>query len=143
MKQFVILIFIILLLAFLNISCRDSIVEVPRLTKVIEEPGDDPDSTKIFIVDGTDKKWDITHAVKHYGFLPEKFDFGLGPNAIKPIQNPVFVCEGENGYPPDNSELIVIGTSINGETRAYSLIDMRAHEIVNDQFGDAHVAVGY
>lgn len=98
---------------------------------------------KIFIVDETGKKWDITHAVKKYGFKPKKFDYGFGPFSIKPILNPKMLSPGDAGYPSADATFIVIGTRLAGEARAYPLSVMRRHEIADEVFGDQYVAVAY
>ena len=46
-------------------------------------------------------------------------------------------------YPTDGQIFRVLGTSLNGFARAYPIEVMSNHEIANDQFGDAHVAVAY
>ena len=98
---------------------------------------------QIFIVDNTGKEWDVTHAANVYGMQPDRFQFGLGPNAIKPIQNPKFLNPGDPGYPADNDDRLVIGSVLNGVNRAYPIDVLSSHEIVDDLFGDAHVAVAY
>lgn len=132
-----------LLLLFSCFSCHDTIFEVPRSTAVVEDVQDDGSVSKIYVVDQTDKAWDITHAVQEYGFDPDGFEFGLGPNGIKPILSPQFICRGEPGYPSNDNNIIVIGTELEGEARAYPLTIMRRHEVANDAFGEVHVAVGY
>ncbi len=107
-------------------------------TTQVKEEGD-----RIFIVDQTGMEWDITHAVRAYGMRPELFQFGLGPYAIRPIINPRMLSPGEGGYPTGDQTHIVIGTTIGGESRAYSIDDLNAHEIVDEVFGDVHVAVGW
>ncbi len=97
---------------------------------------------KILIEDQTGKRWDITEAVNKYGFDPEKFQFGVGPNAIPPIMNPRFYNPGETGY-PGNGNFQVIGYERNGETRAYSLNKMVSHEVANEVFQDQQIAVAY
>ena len=124
-------------------GCTDTVTSTSLQTNVIVEPGKDGNLSTIVIVDATGKGWDISHAVHEYGFDPEKFDFGLGPFSIRPIMNPKMICPGESGYPSDNFNWIVIGTSINGDARAYRLSHMRIHEIANEQFGETHVSVAY
>jgi len=101
----------------------------------------DPES--IIIVDRTGKKWNITHAVNVYGFDPEGFQFGLGPFAIPPILDPQMFSEGDAGYPEDTDGTIIVGTSINGEARAYPLNILARHEIADENFDSIFVAVGY
>ncbi len=64
----------------------------------------------------------------------------LGFDAIPAILNPknVPVAEAERWMEPDEQ---VLGLSINGEHRAYSIRMLSRHEIVNDVVGDVPVAV--
>ena len=98
---------------------------------------------KIFIKDRTGKEWDVTHAVSEYGFEADKFQFGLGPNAIRPILNPKMVSPGSAGYPGNNEDFLVIGTTLSGDTRAYPLNVLSRHEVADEVFQDTHVAVAY
>ena len=111
-----------------------------------EEIEDDPvqrDTTQIFIVDQTGKKWEIGHAVRQYGFEPDRFEFGLGPNAIPPILEPQMIEPGEPGYPDRNSSFLILGTRLEEDARAYPLAVMAIHEIVDEDFDDLYVAVAY
>ena len=101
------------------------------------------DPEQIYITDQTGKKWNITHAIDKYGFEVSRFQFGLGPYAIQPINDPVFIERDENGYPSSSNTMQIIGTTIMGESRAYPLETLYRHEILNDAFGDVHVAVGF
>jgi hypothetical protein len=105
--------------------------------EVIREDG------KIFIRDQTGKRWDVTHAVEEYGFDPAAFEHGLGPTAIRPIQNPQMLRPGDTGYPADFDETVVLGAKLQGDARAYPLNVMIRHEIANESFGNTHVAVAY
>ena len=98
---------------------------------------------KIVIVDRTGKSWDITHAVRKYGMVALNWNFGLGPNAIKPIINPRFHEPGDPEYPGPSDRLRVLGLSIDGDTRAYPVWVLSSHEVVNDVVGGQHVAVTY
>jgi hypothetical protein len=98
---------------------------------------------QIYIKDNTGKSWNVTHAVNEYGFVPENFQFGLGPFAIQPILNPRMVNEGEAGYPSNNDESLVIGTTLNGDTRAYPLNVLSRHEVADEKFDSTYVAVAY
>lgn len=123
-------------LAMVSISCTDS-SSGPEPIRIKQ------DTEEVAIVDQTGKRWDVTHAKVKYGFDPDKFQFGLGPNAIPPIMQPEMLSPGELGYPTDYQEFFVLGTSLNGHTRAYPLYIMKSYEIANEQFGEAHVAVAY
>jgi hypothetical protein len=105
---------------------------------------DKPDETsKIFIQDRTGKKWEITHAVNEYGLDSANFNFGLGPNAIPPILDPQFLKPGDTGYPTSSENFRVIGTTIEGESRAYRISALSGHEVVDDQLGAIYFAVAY
>ncbi len=103
---------------------------------------DHHDDGRVTITDRTGKVWDVTHASRVYGLVPEKFQFGIGPNAILPVFDPVLVSPGDAGFPAGDDHL-VLGVEINGEARAYSIRSLSSHEVVNEVFGDAHVAVAY
>ena len=64
----------------------------------------------------------------------------LGFDAIPAILNPDFVTadEAERWMEPDEQ---VMGLSINGDNRAYSIKMLSRHEIVNDVVGGVPVAV--
>jgi hypothetical protein len=64
----------------------------------------------------------------------------LPPNTIPAILNPTFVSgqEAEKQMSPDEP---VIGVVISGDTRAYSMWHLDAHEIVNDTVGGRAIAV--
>lgn len=98
---------------------------------------------QILIRDRTGKDWDVTHAVQEYGFIASRFQFGLGPYAITPILEPEMLSPGQNGYLPDSDNRLVIGTSINDDTRAYPLSVLSSHEVADEIIGGVHVAVAY
>jgi hypothetical protein len=116
---------------------------IPPDTSSADPDTSDTDPEQIFITDRTGKKWNITHAVNKYGFEKSRFQFGLGPYAIQPINEPQFVISGQQGFPSRANPMQIIGTTINGDSRAYSLNVLHAHEIINDTFADVLVAVGY
>ncbi|UCG51219.1 MAG: hypothetical protein JSW58_13635, partial [Candidatus Latescibacterota bacterium] len=100
---------ICVLLTVSLVGCISSITE-EQLGNVgdpeVKEKGE-----KIFIVDHTGKKWDVTHAVEKYGFDPTQFEFGLGPNAIPPIIDPGMLSPGDPNYPDEGGTFVVIGTT--------------------------------
>jgi len=98
---------------------------------------------QVFITDRTGKKWDVTHAVQKYGLNPGNFQYGLGPYAITPINNPEMLSPRDEGYPADNSGEAVIGLEIDGDARAYSIRTLSRHEVVNDRVGSKDIAVVY
>ena len=105
-----------------------------------DNPGDEPG--REYIQDDTGKRWDVTYG-RNYGLEPDGYQFGLGPDAIRPINNPQMLSPGDAGYPADDEDFLMIGVHLNGITRAYQISIMGWHEVVNETFGEAHVAVAY
>ena len=99
-------------------------------------------STDVTIEDRTGKIWDVAHAQK-YGMVASGFEFGLGPYVIKPIMNPQMLSPGDFNYPSNHDNFRVMGVNLNGFIRAYPLGILQGHEVANEQFGEAHVAVAY
>ena len=64
----------------------------------------------------------------------------LGFDAIPAILDPQFVSVDEADDWMDSDEL-VLGLSINGDSRAYSVPMLSSHEIVNDTVGGRKIAV--
>ena len=64
----------------------------------------------------------------------------LPPDAIPAIDNPEFYSADEADSEYDPNEM-VLGISINGDTRAYSISFLDRHEIVNDEVGGRKIAV--
>jgi hypothetical protein len=64
----------------------------------------------------------------------------LGFDAIPAILDPEFVTVVEANEQMDDDEQ-VLGVSINGESRAYSVPMLSRHEIVNDVVGGVPIAV--
>ena len=64
----------------------------------------------------------------------------LPPDAIPAIDRPEFytVAKADSEYAPDE---LVLGVSIDGESRAYSTNLLDHHEIVNDTVGGRKIAV--
>jgi uncharacterized protein DUF3179 len=118
-------------------SCELLSPETNQPVDIVRENGN------IFIVDRTNKEWDVTHAVNVYGFKPESFQYGLGPRAIQPINNPQMLSSGQSGYPGSNNTNQIIGTTLKNDTRAYPLNVLSQHEMVNEKFGTAYVGVAY
>ena len=106
------------------------------------DPAGNQSQSSILIRDETGKSWDVTHAL-NYDMVPSGFYFGRGPFTIAPIMNPQMLFPGDQDYPSDDDNATVLGVNLNGFARAYPLTVMRQHEVANEQFGDAHVAVAY
>lgn len=148
------LVFILLLTFSLScsISTHETTAQIPSTEGFAENdtsqnnPELNPklDSTRKFITDNLGKIWDVTTAFEKYGMLPEKFQFGIGIDAIKPVLNPRFAVKGVEGYPENNWNAQIFGVIFSGnEKRAYKRSDLSRHEVVDDKFGNQHVAVAY
>ena len=109
-------------------------------TEVIE---DEATPETVVLVDLTGKGWDITTAVRKYGFEVERFEFGLGPRAIRPLIEPDMLSPGDFGYPSEDAPFLVIGVAIDGDIRAYGKLDLTVNEVVDEYIGGAPVAVAY
>lgn len=93
---------------------------------------------KTYIVDQHGEPWDVTQA-KSVGFIPSRFQYGIGRYAFTPLDDSAFVDN------PDyiHRNLRVIGVSDGEAARAYSVPKLRYHEIANTVIGDSAIAVGY
>jgi hypothetical protein len=80
-----------------------------------------------------------TDGIKHIIPLDEIKSGGPPKDGIPSIDDPKFVKDTE--FVSDDD--LVIGLSINGESRAYPLFILVWHEIVNDKIGNMPVAVTY
>ncbi len=63
----------------------------------------------------------------------------LPPNAIPAIKNPSFVS-GKKADSQMSPEEPVLGIFMSGEAKAYSLWQLDAHEIVDDEIADTPIA---
>ncbi len=70
----------------------------------------------------------------------DEIQYVLPRDAIPAIKNPEFVPAEESGL--DDNEPVV-GVTINGESRAYSVYLLNHHEIVNDRIGDTAFVVAW
>jgi len=90
------------------------------------------------IIDRRGERWDITQAVS-IGFKPENFQYGLGKNAIRPLDD-TFLRNDSSKAP---SHLRIIGIAENSDAQAYSIPKLTAHEIANTTLGSAPIAAAY
>lgn len=74
---------------------------------------------------------------------PSQFYYGLGPDAIQPIQNPKFFNADDQGRPINTNANVFIGLNFQGEQRAYPLYVLKSHEVVNDEVNGVPIAVVY
>ncbi len=59
-------------------------------------------------------------------------------DAIFPVYNPEF---GQADQVPLDDDELVIGISLNGESKAYSITVLRSREMVNDELGGLPILV--
>ena len=93
---------------------------------------------KIYIVDRTGERWDVTQAVS-LGFNPEGFDFGLGKYAFTPLDDSL-LTQNTADVP---SSARVIGVADGSGAKAYTISRLLGHEISNSSIGSEPVAVSY
>jgi len=136
MRKYCTALFITLLAGQMMTSCKNSAAD-PDEARV------DKRGEEIFIIDQTGKRWEVSHAVNKYDFEAEKFQFGIGPNAILPVLNSKFISPGDSNYPSPDATFLVMGVNLNNELRAYPINKMSQHEVVDEVFGDTPVAVAY
>lgn len=95
-------------------------------------------SEGFFITDQKGEKWNVTQAVS-LGFDPKGFQFGIGRNAIVPLDNEALKA------PPEELESSerVIGINRGGEAHAYRVRRLNMHEVANTTLGDTAIAAAY
>ena len=101
-------------------------------TAAIKEGG------KVYIVDQTGERWDITQAVS-IGFDPRYFEFGIGRNAFNPLDERNWKTTPQDKY----SQMRVIGVAGNGDAHAYSVAKLWSHETANTFLGAQPIVAGY
>ena len=109
---------------------------------VEEIPGTDTEE-RVYLTDANGGKWDITHAIRYYGFDLWGFSSSLGPYVRPPITDPEMISPDEPGYPPDDATARVIATYIGGEGRAYPIAGIVRNEVVVDRVAGTPVTVAY
>ena len=96
------------------------------------------DGGRVYIEDRTGERWDVTQA-RELGFIPQKFQYGIGKNAFTPLRDKDFT----NDHPSRSSSVRVIGVSIEGDAHAYAVDRLSRHEIANTTIAGRAIAAGY
>jgi hypothetical protein len=96
------------------------------------------EAEKIYIVDKTGERWDVTQAVS-LGFNPERFQFGLGRDAFTTLDDSLLTNDTSN----ISKNTRVIGVSDGSTAKAYTISRLLGHEISNSSIGSEPVAVSY
>lgn len=104
----------------------------PSLSGVEKEDG------KTYLTDRTGERWDITQAVA-IGFNPNNFEFGIGRNAILPLDDSSL----EKGSTFGDTGARVIGVENGNDAHAYVVRRLIRHEIANTQLGETPIAAAY
>ncbi|SCY58613.1 DUF3179 domain-containing (seleno)protein [Desulfoluna spongiiphila] len=99
----------------------------------VERNGD-----RVWIVDRMGERWEVTDAEK-LGFEPERFQYGIGRDAIVPLD------EGAFSRAPSGlwGGTRVIGFGAEDDARAVSVDILTRHEILNTALAGASVAAAY
>ena len=113
------------------------------LQPVPGEPGAGQSPGRIYITDRRGEQFDITHAVNHYGMSRHGFEYGIGKNAIRPLNHPGMIGPGQMYYPSPRDIHQFIGTEIDGDVRSYPITPLVRHEVVNETIGATQAAVAY
>ncbi len=107
--------------------------------RIVQAPGEGAD----YFEDRTGKVWDLTFARDEVGMNSSAFTGGGGFGSFPVVSDPKMLYEGEEGYPADEDDFLLIGVDMNGSARAYSLDGLTGVEVTNGHFGDDYVAVAY
>ena len=91
-----------------------------------------------YIVDRHGERWDVSQA-RSLGFMPERFQHGIGRNAFTPLDDSSLKDTGETA----SQSLRVIGISDGKQANAYSVPRLWHHEVANSSLGDKKIAAAY
>ena len=117
----------ILLIVFIGLTAG-----VRAYTEVVRN------NNRTYIEDRTGEHWDVSQA-KTIGFRPEKFQYGIGRYAFRPLDDS-HRSEDSNSVPLNQR---VIGIGDRETAQAYSVSRLARHEVANSMLGDVPIAVGY
>jgi hypothetical protein len=96
------------------------------------------DNGRTYLVDRTGERWDITQA-RTIGFEPRHFQFGIGRNAFRPLDE----SDWPTGVEDIPEHLRVIGVADGNEAHAYSVSKLSRHETANTRLESKPIVVGY
>ena len=122
------------IVAFVTLLCviAGTMLVVTATTGVVEE------DERIWLVDRTGERWDITQAVS-LGFEPGGFQFGIGRNAIRPLDDTSLRSSERDLHVGTR----VIGVRNGPDAHAYVVRKLTRHEIANTTLGDMPIAAAY
>ena len=96
------------------------------------------DNGRTYLIDQTGERWDIAQA-RSIGFEPRYFEFGIGRNAFRPLNE----SDWNSGVDNDVSNFRVIGVADGDEAHAYSVPKLSHHEIANTMLASNPILAGY
>jgi hypothetical protein len=96
------------------------------------------DKSHTYLIDQTGERWDITQAVS-IGFEPRHFEFGIGRNAFRTLNESDWSTEVDNNIP----NFRVIGVADGDDAHAYSIPKLSHHEIANTNLASNPIIAGY
>lgn len=108
---------------------------------VYQQPASTNDSETGTKLTTSTEEIQTTNGIKHIIPLDEIKSGGPPKDGIPSIDNPRFVQAKDAQFVADDD--LVIGLRLNGETRAYPLLILVWHEIVNDRMGNTPIAITY
>ena len=139
----IIIVISVVVITMVNISRTNSINSSPfpsSNTNLLGK-GNSLQSSSLLIGQSNAKKEEELR--KHIVPLDQIVSGGPPPDGIPSIDNPKFVTVHEAGNNFLSDSDLVLGININGDIRAYPLLILVWHEIVNDKVGRVPVAVTY
>ena len=96
------------------------------------------DNGHTYLIDQTGEQWDITQA-RTVGFEPRHFEFGIGRNAFRTLNESDWSTEVDNNIP----NFRVIGVADGDDAHAYSVPKLSHHEIANTNIASNPIIAGY
>ena len=96
------------------------------------------DNGHTYLIDQTGERWDITQA-KSIGFEPRHFEFGIGRNAFRPLNESDWSTGVDNNIP----NFRIIGVADGDDAHAYSVPKLYHHEIANTMLASNPILTGY
>jgi hypothetical protein len=127
----IIIVISVMVIAMVNITRTNSINFSPSNTNPLK--GNFLSSSSSFVIDQSNAQKEELQ--KHIVPLDQIVSGGPPPDGIPSIDNPKFVTVQEAGNNFLSDSDLVLGLNINGDIRAYPLLILVWHEIVNDKVG--------
>lgn len=118
----------ILTIVFMSMICTPMV----KAASVVEKGGN------VYIKDRKGELWEVDQA-KSIGFKPDKFQYGIGRNTIKPLDDSHLKNSPRSRF--DNPR--VIGVTEGNNAQAYSIKKLTAHEVANTEINKKSITAAY